>query len=238
MDLEKCPRCGAKWPGGDFCGSCGFVPIGAGIKNDKKKRKRRGKYVEPGSMRGSLAILFVGIIGIGAWVYKPWREDWALVRYWLGQGHIHNVAGEWDIVKAVSLKRGQSTLIAQRAAGGYFKFADKGKMKLTLRTANEDVSGEGLYKANGRNVSVVNLRTKDGVAKLPTTMNLALSWQNPDTVVASVSPNEVVYLRRRKEKGGLANLFHFGMKPSGSVGVPEPMKGVISSLKKQIENEQ
>ena len=185
-----------------------------------------------------MAFIFLGILGFAAWKFQPWQEDWALVRYWLGQGHVHDVRGEWDIVKAIRLKPQQSTVIAARASGGYFKFSDKGSVKLNLKAGDNEIDGSGTYKASGRTISVVNLRTQDGIAKLPTTMNLNLTWQGPDTFVASVSPNELIYMQRRKQKTGLARLMQFGVKPGANAPVPEAMKGIIGKMKEQINSEQ
>ena len=238
MDLDRCPRCQAKWSGSDFCGACGFVPIGAGLKGAPKKKKRRSRYVEPGSARSFFSLVVAGGIGFGCYKYQPWQNDWAVIRYLLGQGHVRKVDGDWDIVKAVSLKPGKPTVIASHVSGGYFKFANKENVKVCLFQGDDEMEATGLYQANGRKITVVNLRTQDGAAKLPTSMVLLLTWQGPDTVIAAISPNELLYMQRRKAKSGLAGLVQLKVKYDGTTAVPDGMRSPFDKMKKGISNEE
>ncbi len=239
MDLSQCPRCHTRWSGGDFCGSCGFVPIGAGLKGQAKKKKKKGRYVEPGSGRGSLIFILLVGIGGGAFYYKPWQEDWALVRYWMGQGHIHSVKGQWNIVKATALRPDAQTIFANKIGAGSLKFDDKNGVKFELGTTLDKVDVNAVYVVNGRSVFISKMSSESGTNPLPGSIHLDLTWQGPDTIVASVSKDELVYLQRRPEKSGLARMLQFRVKPDSNVAVPSQMQGIIKGLDKQMkENEE
>ena len=237
MNLSQCPRCGAKWPGGDFCGNCGFVPIGAGLQK-QKKRKKKGGYRESGSGRGCLLILLVGAIGGGAAYYRPWEDDWALIRALMGQGHVHSVKGQWNIVKSVALHPDAKTVFANKIGGGTIKFEDGNTAGIELATTDDPVKVKAVYVVNGRSVFISKMTSENGVNPLPGAIHLDLTWQSPDTIVAGVSKDEMIYLQRKTEKTGLSRMLQFGVKPGGNVAVPTQMQGIIKGLDKQLkENE-
>ncbi|WP_309717824.1 hypothetical protein [Armatimonas sp.] len=239
MDLGTCPRCGAEWRKGiERCYKCGYVPIGAGVKAEKKARKRFRKYVEPGSGRGLVFFVLIGVIGFGGWKYKPWENDWAVLRGWMGQGRIQDVTGEWDVVKSLALKPGSEMLLANRYSGGRLKFAKKGSFGISMKEGESAREGEGSFKTDGRKVQVTGLRAKEGSATLPTKFEMMLTWTSADLAIGAVGTNEILYLRRKKKDQGLLSMFKFGMKPGEDAKVPGAMRGVIANLKDQVEKSQ
>ncbi len=236
MDLGRCPRCGADWPTGlERCNKCGYVPIGAGVKAEKKPRRRVGKYVEPGSSRGFVFICLFGVLAFGCWKYHPWENDWALVRYWMGQGRVQDVRGEWDVVKSVAVKPSASALVANKYSGGRLKFSEKENFSISLRSGEKSQDGAGRYRTDGRLVHVESLKPTDGSAQLPTNFSMTLTWTGPDMAMGAIGGNEILYLRRKKKDQGLLKMFRFGLKPDADTKVPGAMRGIIANMKDQMD---
>ncbi|AIE86365.1 hypothetical protein OP10G_2997 [Fimbriimonas ginsengisoli Gsoil 348] len=217
--------------GGDKCRSCGFVPVGAGLdKLPKKKKKRNRKYVEPGSARGLLVTLALGMAGVGAWVFKPWEDDWELVRSLFGQGRHHSVVGEWEIVKTLEIKKGKSVFAANRVNKGTLKFSKDGSVKLAFQRGGGKTDAQGKYLVSGRLVAMNSIQASEAQAGiLPTSMKLDLSWTGPDSVVASCNGAEAIYLRRHPEGNPLVQLLRMGLKPQ-KADSPGAMRGSLSTM--------
>jgi hypothetical protein len=234
MDLDRCPRCGNAWKGGEKCRTCGFVPIGAGLaKLPKKKRKRHGRYVEPGSSRGFLSVVLLGVVGWGLAKYQPWTDDWELIRSLLGQGRHHSLVGEWDIVKTLSLSPKKAVISADK---GLLKFNPDGKVAFNLHRGDDETSASGTYAVLGEAVAVTDIR--NGVSEagaLPPGLNLRLAWTGPDSLVASCAGSEALYLRRHRI-GHLAEMLRLGLKP-GQDATPGKMRGVVATESTQVSED-
>lgn len=217
-----------------MCRKCRFVPIGAGLdKLPKKKKRRARRYVEPGSMTPLLTWGFLGLLGFGCYQYKPWQDDWELVRSLLGQGRRHNLVGEWEVTKTLTIKKSKSNLFGSKLVQkGTFKFTKKGTISVELYRRQGKLSGTGQYVVTGQNVALKSLRTSNSSPQMPANMKLKLSWSGPDNLIAT-NGSEAIYLHRRPKGSPVANLMQMGIKP-GSAKVPGQMRGVIATLQENI----
>jgi len=232
MDLERCPRCGVAWSGGEKCRKCGFVPIGAGLQKPPKKKKRRhGKYVEPGSARGLLATILLGAIGYGAYAYQPWQDDWEMVRGWFGQGRHHSVVGDWEILKTVTLKKDKAVLSDYDRDKGKLSFSKGGKLTIDLMHGDDQTEGTGSYLVNGLDVVVSKLTASEAAAgALPPTLKLNLSWNGPDSIVATCNGSEAIFLRRMRFGASLVGFERMGVTAIKNSASGE-LRGIIGNVK-------
>ena len=237
MDLERCPKCGNAWQGGDKCRNCGFVPIGAGLdKLPKRKKKRVRKYVEPGSSRGLLITIFLGVSAYGTYAYQPWKDDWELVRSWFGQGRHHSVIGEWQIVKSVAVVKDKSLIAGRGIDKGTMKFSDKGRVDFDLQKGEEKTAASGLYSVQGILVAMNGVQTTaSGAGGMPSNLNMSLHWTGPDALVAAYNGSEAIFLKRHPKGNPLAQLLQMGLKPGKSEG-PGQIRGVIATMQKNVDD--
>jgi hypothetical protein len=239
MDLERCPKCGNAWIAGiEKCRQCGFVPIGAGLKNAPKQKKRKaGKYVEPGSARGLLTTIFVGLLAFGCYRYKPWADDWEMVRVMLGQGRRHSIVGEWEIVKTLTVEKGKPAVLSQsNIRSGSINFSKQGDVKMVFQTPGVDAVAKGRYVVSGQLVAMNAMRSDEALAGIPSSMRMQLSWTGPDQVLASMG-GEVVYMRRRDTKNPLVSLMKVGLTGDTKGGqAPGAMRGVVSQMESQLKD--
>ncbi|MGV3615407.1 MAG: hypothetical protein ACO1SV_08760 [Fimbriimonas sp.] len=236
MDLDRCPKCGAAWQGGDACRNCRFVPIGAGLdKLPKKKKRKARRYVEPGSSQGLLLTIFVGVIAFGSYRYQPWKDDWEMMRALVGQGRRHSVVGEWEVVKTMTVKKSGDRLIGnQPIQKGTLAFSKKGTVSLTLVRGKAKSVGAGKYAVTGQLVAMNDIKvTASAAGPLPGKMNLRLAWTGPDTLVAA-NGSEAIYLRRLRQANPIAKLMQMGLKP-GNAEAPGAMRGVIATMQKNLD---
>jgi hypothetical protein len=199
MDLGICPRCGKNWPGGEYCPNCGFIPIGAGLSRlPKKKRKKIKPYREPGSLTPFL--LFFAIIGGTGSVYqsKPWEDGWDRVRALFGHPRIHDIQGNWEVVKLLQGSPTESgPLYTAHADQATFVFGPNAAIELKIQRSGHEVDAKGSYEVEGTVVHVQNLHTPDdGGPQLPRNMDLSLGWNGENEVIVETSPNEHAYLHR------------------------------------------
>jgi len=238
MDLDRCPRCGGKWAGGEFCPNCKFVPIGAGLKSGTKKKKKVRKYVEPGSSRGFLTLILLCGLGFSAYKYQPWKDDWEFVRAMFGKGRHHSIVGEWEVVKTLAVNKQQGMVARDNVEKGSVKFTEKGSVTLDLLHPQSETTATGLYKVDGTLVAMRDLRsTGDTVASIPNVINMNLAWTGNDNVIA-MDKTEAIYLRRRKKGNPLMRFMQMGLrkdeKPDSGQSAGE-MRGVIGDLKRSAQ---
>jgi hypothetical protein len=236
MDLERCPRCGALWGGGSSCGQCRYIAIGAGLQNlPKKKKKKKAKYVEPGSSRGFLTFVLFAGVGLFCWTAQPWKDDWEMVRAWFGTGRHHSLVGDWDVVQTMTIKKGGQELLANKKVDkSTFKFQKNGHVELDFGADDGFETAKGNYEQNGVLVAMKNMHSESGDLDLPQQLKLKLSWTGPDKLIASYAGSEAIYLRRRDKGNPITNFLRMGIKP-GDSQVPGQMRGVISSLEQNIK---
>jgi hypothetical protein len=230
MDLEKCPKCGAEWRLPDRCLQCGFVPIGAGLKNIPKKQKKKVKYVEPGSSRGFLLTIMLVVASFGAWKTQPWQDDWEMVRAMFGQGRRHSVVGEWEIVKALSVDKSKPpVLVVSDLERGTLRFDDKGRVEMTFDRKSGEAKAEGKYLVSGQLVALNGLSASPESAGLPTSVKMNLSWTGPNQVIASCAGTEALYLRRKDEKHPIKRMMRMSLKQENPE-IPGSLRGAIGTF--------
>ena len=232
MDLNGCPRCGADWLGGEKCRSCGFVPIGAGLKPSKKRKRRRRRWVEPGGSQGLLLLLLMGGLGAGGYLYKPWQNDWSLVRDLLGVGSPHPLTGDWEIVKSVTVQNGQATLVSQNnVQRGSLSFDAKSAMSMTLASSSHKIQAGGTYRLQGKKLYVSNLKAKTaGDTALPDHLLGDVAWQGADSFVVTFVGNDALFVRRKTNKNPLVAMIRLGVEPKGAE-MPGELRGMVAQVK-------
>lgn len=233
MDLDRCPKCGAEWQGGEICRSCRFVPVGAGLEAQPKKKKRKAKrYVEPGSTGPFLTYALLGLIGFGMYRIQPWKDDWEFVRALAGQGRRHSLVGDWEVTKSLSVKQSPAPV----SAGTHVKFNKTGKVKMSLVKGAAKSAAEGEYSVTGQQVAMKEIHTtQTNAGAMPNELSMKLAWTGPDSMVAATD-SAAIYMRREKQGNPLARFMQMGIKP-GSAEVPGQMRGVISTMQSNVDKE-
>ena len=216
MDLERCAKCGNRWIAGhEKCMECGFVPIGAGLKSAPKKKRRYGRYVEPGSSRGFLSLILLGLVGFGCYRYQPWNDDWEMVRAMLGQGRHHSLVGEWEVVRTFKINKDKPPVLTQAGMkSGTLNFSKKGTVKLVFNPQGEKAVANGRYVVDGSLVAVNSVKSDSGVAALPPAMKMKLAWSGPNQLIASVG-SEALYMRRLGDGNPLLRMMKGGAESNG-----------------------
>jgi len=239
MDLDRCPRCGGKWAGGEFCPNCKFVPIGAGLKNQPKKKKRKAKYVEPGSSRGFLTVVLLGLIGYGAFRYQPWTDDWEMVRAMFGKGRHHSIVGEWEVVKTLAVNKQQGMVARDNVQKGTVKFSKTGQVTLDLIHPQSETTATGRYMVEGITVAMRDLRSSgDSGEDIPSFINMNLAWTGNDNVIA-MDKTEAIYLRRHKTGSPLTRFMQMGLRKDEKPDtgqVPGELRGAFGDLKRSEQD--
>lgn len=239
MDLETCPRCGSKWTGGDFCPNCRFVPIGAGLKPGQKKKKKVRRYVEPGSSRGFLIFMFVGLAGYGLFRYQPWKDDWEVVRALFGKGRHHSIVGEWEVVKTINIDKGQGMVARGNVQKGKFKFTKKGSVSIDLVHPQSETSATGKYEVVGTSVAMKEMQASgDTSESIQNAISMNLAWSGSDNVIA-MDKTEAIYLKRHKTGNPLLTFMQMGMRKPEKTDdsqVSGEMRGVIGDMKRSMQD--
>jgi hypothetical protein len=217
MDLDRCPRCGGEWDGGDICPNCQFVPIGVGLNKPEKgrtakKKKKYKRYVEPGSANGLLSIVLFGLLGFSAYKYQPWQDDWEMVRSLFGQGRHHSIVGEWEVVKTLAVSKQDRIIARQNVQKGSFNFSRDGGVKIELLNEESQTSAAGTYLVDGTQIALRGLQvTGETSDAIPQNVSFNLAWTSSDDVVA-MDKTEAIFLHRRKAKGALATFMQVDLK--------------------------
>lgn len=202
MDLGICPRCGRTWPGGEYCPNCGFIPIGAGLSRlPKKKKKKIRPYREPGS--ATPLLIFLALIGGVGSVYKskPWEDGWDRVRALFGHPRLHDITGNWEVVRTVQLNTAQAgPFQSAKLDEATITFTPDAGVVFKLQRDGRDLTAKGTYEVDGTTVHIRNVHTEDdGGPPLPREMDLPLAWNGDGEVVAATSPDEEIYLHRESD---------------------------------------
>lgn len=225
--------------GGEFCPNCKFVPIGAGLKNSKKRKKKKGKYVEPGSSRGLLIFVFLGLVGFGSYKYQPWKDDWEFVKAMFGKGRHHSLVGEWEVVKTLAINKQQGMVARDNVEQGKFKFTAKGNVTMDLIHPQSQTTATGQFKQEGTMVALRDLRTTgDSSEEIKNVINMNLAWTGSDDVIA-MDKTEAIYLHRHKEGNPLTTFMQMGLRKGEKPDegkVPGAMRGMIGDMKRAMQD--
>lgn len=187
------------WGGGERCQLCGFVPIGAGLRGEPKRRRRKGRYREPGALTPWLTgALLIGT-GIFGFQVRPWEDDWEFFRALVGQGRIHNIEGRWEAVRTLRTAKGEKGPIAKTGAKKFAAvFSKNGKVTLLFHSGSGELEATGRYTRDKLKVIITGL--KGNSSNLPKALTLDLSWNGPKLAVATTGKMEKLFLRKR-DKG-------------------------------------
>jgi hypothetical protein len=237
MDLERCPKCGNRWVAGyERCMECGFVPIGAGLKNaPKKKKKKAGKYVEPGSSRGFLLTCLLGLLAWGTYHYKPWEDDWELVRAMFGKGRRHSIVGDWKVTRTRTLSKDKPGVLSQPGLKpGLMQFSKQGSVKMIFSAAGAKTVASGQYVVDGQRLAMNGVKSPSSTFGLPKHLQMSLGWNGPDEVVAMLG-TEAVWLSRTNKKGGIMDLMKLGLSKGKKGEVPGELKNVFGKMGEQLD---
>jgi hypothetical protein len=235
MDLIKCPKCGARWPGGERCVDCGFVAIGAGLKGVPKKKKRKARYVEPGSSKGLLLTIFLGAGVYASYAYQPWQDDWEPVRALMGQGRRHSLVGEWEIVKTVQTSQGAPLLPLEGVKNGVLSFDKDGDIRMIFESQQGEATAKGKYVVSGQLVTLNGLSSESQSFTVPPNLLMQLAWTGPDRVVAACGKSEALYLRKRDDQHPLVQIMKFGLKPGAENEAPGAIRGMVTTMQNNID---
>ncbi len=207
MDLERCPKCGNRWVAGlEKCMGCGFVPIGAGLKAAPRKKRRIGKYVEPGSARSLFTFVLVGLLVFAGYRYQPWNDDWEMVHALLGNPRHHSLIGEWEVVRTFKINKDKPPVLSQAGVKtGTLNFSKKGDVKMVFKPQGEKATANGMFVVDGTMVAVNRVQSGSASLALPSAMKMKLAWSGPNQLIASVG-SEALYMRRLGNSNPLLKL--------------------------------
>jgi len=216
MDLGECPKCAKKWvPGYERCPLCGFVPIGAGLRNLPKKIKKKFKYREPGSSTGFLLVCFALTFGLIALEQKPWRNNFEPIRVVFGAEPTKSLAGDWQVTKIIYLDPKTHVQIAPASMNaGSFQFQSDGKVTFAIgQTGNDPTQAAAKYTQEGQKLVISDFTDASG-AKLPSDIKTTISWQGDDTV-EMITDFSVLSLAKVKPGDDAAQVARFTYKNGG-----------------------
>jgi hypothetical protein len=167
-------------------------------KLPKKKRKRVRRYVEPGSSRSFLVTMLLISIGTFTYMYKPWNDDWELLRRLVGQGRYHSIVGKWQISKSITHRANGSSLFGPPSIDrGMIQFTKAGVIKFVVAKNDATSQANGQYEQKGLKL-LIDALSGDTPTPLPNTLTASLAWIGSDMCVANFKGHETIYLKRRK----------------------------------------
>jgi len=189
-------------------------------------------------MRGSLFFVFLLLVGIGAFRYQPWKDDWEMVRAMFGKGRHHSLVGEWEVVKTIAVNNQQGFVARDNVQKGSFKFTQEGTVNLDLVHPDTETSATGKYVVDGTTVAMRDLQTTgDTSEQIKSGINMNLAWTGSDDVIA-MDKTEAIYLHRRKAGSPLATFMQMGLrkdeKADGGAAAGE-LRGVIGETKRAAQ---
>lgn len=202
MDLGQCPRCGTAWESGkELCAKCGFVPIGAGLRqlNDEAEQRVQRRLTfsglewvpvrEPGSKFG-LVMTAAFLLLIGAGVRGTvWANDWEPVRVMTGEKPSTAVAGAWGISKSQQLD-GRGAPTQTEGLTGTLQFGTNGALRLRFWRGFSAMEAVGTYRVKGNRIIVEGLRGSNGPAGLPQRVGFNIVYRTADSLVLDIEKQE------------------------------------------------
>jgi hypothetical protein len=234
MDLGSCPKCGGAWVVGDErCRHCRYEAIGAGLSRLPKKKKKYRRYIEPGGSAPFLTLVLAGLLGFGAYKYQPWNDDWEAFRALFSIGRHHSLKGTWDVVETMRYQDAKKNVFSQQnVAKGSMTFDGKETVKVDVQVGDDWAEAKGHYLVDGVNVKLAGLKpTHESDVAIPRNISLSLAWSGPNQFLASISDNDVLYMRR-KGAVSLAKLIHMQLTKAAKTN-PNGLRGIIAALQKQ-----
>ncbi len=219
MDLGECPTCAAAWePGSERCPVCGFVPIGAGLRQLPKKDKKKVKYREPGSSTGFLLVCFALTFGLVGLENKPWRNNFEPIKVLFGAERSKSLVGDWQVTKLIYVDPSTHAAIAPASMNaGSFEFKDEEKLMFAIGQADgQQTQAAANYTREGETLVLSHFTDTTGAA-LPKEIKTTFSWQGDDLLEIS-TPYSTLYLSRMKPGDESVQVARFTYKNGGLQG--------------------
>lgn len=209
VDLGKCPRCGTEWVvGAEICGTCGFVPIGAGLKAAPKEPetvaapapKRFDIHdVHPSSTGYVLLLIAFLTLAFGVEL-RPWKNGWEGLRIAFGDVSSSEAIGRWIISRSVTLDAQGLPGEQRLPLSGEIVLRSNARASVILQRGGVRARAEGRFTQHGQTVEIDDLRMTIGDRDMiPSKFTLELTWQDASNVIAEVDSREVLYLRRKAD---------------------------------------
>lgn len=233
MDLGTCPRCGEHWASGlEQCTSCGYIAIGAGLKNlPKKKKKKVKKYVEPGSATPFLSFTLIALLFWTCFYLKPWEDDWDLARTFLGGPRHHSVKGDWVIVKTLKTYGSSDGVFdSESVSAGEMQFNDDQKVVIHYKDQNGSIQATGDFSVEQTQVTITNVQgIGKSAGRIPKDLVMNLAWPGSDDLVATIAPGEALQMHKKRPSDPAPPFEH--MQLGQNSDAPEAMRGAFATLK-------
>lgn len=200
MDLGTCPRCGVDWISGDeVCRQCGFIPIGAGLKDLPRPirvERRRLFTFPPGTRSGYvLSLTFLTLLLLG-FQYEPWSNDWEALRIVLGDTRSQSIVGTWTVVRSSLLDANGLPLSVNDSLAGKMAFYRSMKVQLSLQRGGAIAQAEGVYSLHGDTLILKNMRSVNGMSGIPLRIRMDLDWTSGNTIGAIAEDREQLDISR------------------------------------------
>ncbi|MCW5942350.1 MAG: hypothetical protein KIS66_08970 [Fimbriimonadaceae bacterium] len=217
LDLDRCPKCGKAWlPGAEFCAACAYIPIGAGLKAKKKKKRKVRPYREPGSSRGFLLFVLVTCLGYAAFANRVWEDGFRPVRELISGPIGRDVTGRWTVVKSVSNYAGNPDVLSgPEVEQLVVEFLSGNRIELRQIGTRLNRVASGHYRLDGKTVLVEDLVFDPADAGAPSALSLVCTWSGNDGLVVTVNSNETLYMSRTARANQTGTILRLGEQVQG-----------------------
>lgn len=244
MNLEKCPRCGARWTGGGHCISCGYVPIGANIKAQNKKSRPKRRWADP---TGTPFWIWIVLLGGAAWgASKLGLVDKAVGAVGEMRAEMDRkppVQGTYRIVSSAPAKKGATPILFdKKIQAGSVALDKEGHMKFRLNGETSQNVMLSKYEWNGKQFLLRDIRLGSADSPAPASadmrmLTVELHQKDENTIVLIIGGKERLLLQKVSDKPDLTSR-EFNEVLGHKVDAPAELKGVMNRLKAQMEEEE
>jgi hypothetical protein len=195
MDLGTCPKCGISWIAGrDQCRSCRYIAIGAGLQGYKKKRRKRfGAYVEPGSWRPVGVLFLIAASGLVGYT-KPWTDNFKQLKMVIGLKP-PTLTGEWVVKKVFRLnKKAELVIRDSQMKAAVLSFKKQDHMSLLTELGSEEPFLTSRVNFEDEIMHLYSIKSKGTGA--PSEVKFTLKWISDDLVQATRPDKESWLIQR------------------------------------------
>ncbi len=179
-----------------------------------------------------LGFTLVAILAWGGYYYRPWSDDWDLIRGLVGSGRHHSLKGDWQVVETLRVKDATDNIFSRvQVASGSMSFDGKDAIKLAITNDAGTATANGHYTVDGVNVAIFGLSpSSDSTTPIPKNLRFTVEWTGPDECLVFLSPDDTLKLRR-KEGNDLSKLTHMALTKSVE-DAPDSVKGLIATVQR------
>lgn len=201
-----------EWPAGsERCRSCGYVAIGAGLgKLPKKKKRRAGKYREPGSSTPFLSCALVVALGYYGFAYRPWENNFERIRTLFGGEPSLHVEGDYEVLKMVQVGQEKTAVAPENMTKGVFSFKKDGKAEFDLVNGSTPWKATAHYVQDDHTVTLSDFKT-DPECAMPASMRIQFANVGQDTMLGYIDRTTVVHLRKLSGSDKLTKVLAYKM---------------------------